>query len=409
MLTFRLLTDTSRSLIIDQMSTDALNPEDYSILDTGDERDFNDLTTLASAICQTPIALINLFDEKRQSVAARIVSNKLKKSFDHSFRVPAIDAEQEVLIIEDAKKDERFSESPFIDKRDKIAFFAGVPLVNDDGVVLGSLSVIDRRKKRLSDDQIKALKIIARQIVDKLELRKKAIVSEDTIRELRYSNLFMQKFAAMAAHDIKNPLSTILLSAQSLKIRVNSLQDKACEKLVDMNISSTKSLMTLLDDMLDYSKSPSLLLTQKSKVSLHEVLNVVLSMISVPANIEIRMPHEPHTLDISSVALQQIFINLLTNAIRYNDKEQGLIQIRFNESAENYSFEVEDNGIGIDEAYHEKIFANSFTLKLTDRYEKKGSGIGLSTVKELIKALKGSIFVRSVPGMGATFYVSLRK
>lgn len=391
------------------MSTESFDPENYSILDTGDERDFNDLTTLASAICQTPIALINLFDEKRQSVAARIVSNKINNTFDHSFRVPAIDAEQDVLIIEDAAQDERFFESPFLDGQNKISFYAGVPLINHDGVVLGSLSVIDRRKKRLTDEQIIALKIIAKQVVDKLELRKKAIVSEDTIRELRYSNLFMQKFAAMAAHDIKNPMSSILLSAQSLKLRLHNLGDKSCEKLLDMNISSTKRLVALLEDMLAYSKSPSLLLTQKSTLSLRELLNVVISMINVPENFEIRMPAEPHPLHISSVAVQQIFINLLTNAIRYNDKDEGLIQIRFSETAETYSFEVEDNGIGIDEPYHEKIFADSFTLNVTDRYQKIGSGIGLSTVKDLIKALKGSIFVRSIPGMGATFYFSLSK
>jgi signal transduction histidine kinase len=391
------------------MSKDSFDPENYSILDTGDERDFNDLTTLASAICQTPIALINLFDEKRQSVKARIVSNKLKNSFDHSFRVPAIDAEQHVLIIEDASQDERFLQSPFIDGQDKITFYAGVPLVNDEGVLLGSLSVIDRQQKRLTDEQINALKIIAKQIVDKLELRKKAVVSEDTIRELRYSNLFMQKFAAMAAHDIKNPMSSILLSAQSLKARLDKLEDKGYEKLVDLNISSTKRLVVLLDDMLAYSKSPSLLLTQKSTVNLREILNVVIDMVSIPENFEISMPDENHMIHVSSVAVQQIFINLLSNAIRYNDKEQGWLQIRFNETAQSYYFEVEDNGIGIEEAYHEKIFTNSFTLKITDRYEKKGSGIGLSTVKELIKALKGSIFVRSVPGLGTTFYISLSK
>jgi signal transduction histidine kinase len=167
--------------------------------------------------------------------------------------------------------------------------------------------------------------------------------------------------------------------------------------------------MALLDDMLAYSKSPDLLLTQKSTVNLHEILNVVIEMVSIPDNFEIRMPGENHILHVSSVAVQQIFINLLSNAIRYNDKEQGWLQVRFSETAESYYFEVEDNGIGIDEAYHEKIFANSFTLKITDRFEKKGSGIGLSTVKELIKALKGSIFVRSVPGMGTTFYISLGK
>jgi signal transduction histidine kinase len=391
------------------MPIDASAAEDYSILDTGDEKDFNDLTTLASAICQTPIALINLFDEKRQSIKSLIVSQIAKNVLERSFSAPAISAEQDILIIEDATTAERVLPQPYINEKDKISFYAGVPLVNDDGVVLGSLSVIDRHQKKLNNQQITALKIIAKQVVDKLELRKKAIVSEDTIRELRYSNLFMQKFTATAAHDIKNPMTAILLSAQALKMRLSKLDNADCDRLIDVNISSTKALMTLLDDMLAYSKTPSLLLTQKVHIDLHDLLSAVVNMVSVPNKFTIVLPLEKHSLFITSVAMQQIFINLLTNAIRYNDKEHGLLQIRFKENDDNLYFEVEDNGIGIDKAYHEKIFNNSFTLKVVDRYEKKGTGIGLSTVKELIKALNGSISLQSTPGVGTTFYVSLSK
>jgi signal transduction histidine kinase len=391
------------------MPIEASAAEDYSILDTGDESDFNDLTTLASAICQTPIALINLFDEKRQSIKSLIVSQIAKNALERSFSAPDISADQEILIIEDATTAERILPHAYINEKDKISFYAGVPLVNDDGMVLGSLSVIDRRQKRLNKQQITALKIIAKQVVDKLELRKKAIVSEDTIRELRYANLFMQKFTATAAHDIKNPMTSILLSAQALKLRLSKLNNADCDRLVDVNISSTKALMTLLDDMLAYSKKPSLLLTQKAHIDLHELLSTVVNMVSVPNNFTIVLPSEKHLLFVTSVAMQQIFINLLTNAIRYNDKERGLLQIRFKEDDNNIYFEVEDNGIGIDIAYHEKIFNNSFTLKIVDRYEKKGSGIGLSTVKELIKALNGSISVQSTPGVGTTFFISLSK
>ena len=391
------------------MPIDAPGADDYSILDTGDEKDFSDLTTLASAICQTPIALMNLFDEKRQSVKALIVSNIAKNAIEQSFKVPAIAAEDEILIIEDATVDERFLPQPYINEKDKITFYAGVPLVNNEGIVLGTLSVIDRQQKSLNNQQITALKIIAKQVVDKLELRKKAIVSEDTIRELRYSNLFMQKFTAMAAHDIKNPMTSILLSAQALKMKLKKLNNADCERLVDVNISATKSLMTLLDDMLAYSKSPSLLLTQKVNVDLTTLLMVVVNMVDVPENFTVVLPEENHSLYITTVAIQQIFINLLTNAIRYNDKPQGLFQIRFREDEENIYFEVEDNGIGIDKAYHDKIFKNSFTLKVVDRYQKTGSGIGLSTVKELVKALNGSITLQSTLGVGTTFFLRLSK
>src|ERR1700685_1703866 len=124
------------------MPIDSFDPENYSILDTGEEKDFTDLVALASAISQTPIAFINLFDEKRQSAKAHVISN----SAERHFRVPAINAEQDILIIEDATGDESFLEDLFISGQGKITFYAGVPLVNGDGVILGSLNVIDREK-----------------------------------------------------------------------------------------------------------------------------------------------------------------------------------------------------------------------------------------------------------------------
>ncbi len=383
--------------------------DSYNILVTGEEKDFNDLTVLASAICQTPIALINLIDEKNNDLHTQTGTTITKRDFENSFAVHSLLNNQDITVVEDLTQDERFDNKPFVLGKEEITFYAGVPLINDEGYVLGSLCVIDSQSKTLTLKQIDALKIIARQIVDKLELRKKAIVSAETIRELRDSNLFMQKFAAMAAHDIKNPLSSILLSAQSLKSRLEKLNDERCGKLVDLNISSTQRLMGLLGDMLEYSKKPALLLAKKEDIDLTELLRIIISMVNTPDNFEIRLPEGLHSLNVSIVAIQQIFINLLTNAIRYNDKDRGVVTITFRQDDQNYYFEVADNGIGIAEAYHEKIFNNSFTLKITDRYEQKGSGIGLSTVKELVKALNGKISVSSVPGRGTTFFISISK
>jgi signal transduction histidine kinase len=381
----------------------------YNILDTANEKDFDDLTILASAICQTPIAFISLIDDKRQWFKSRKGISESETPIDVSFCVHTIASDNEITIVEDANKDERFAENPFVKGDEKITFYAGVPLINEDGFALGSLCVIDQKQKQLTDEQTVALKIIAKQVVDKLELRKKVIELEMVNKELIKSNLFIQKFASMAAHDIRNPMSSILLTAQSIKVRMQKQGDTKCEELVDININSTKRLMVLLDDMLAYSKAPALLLTQKEKINLSELLMTVTGMISIPTNFNILLPTENYLLTVSAVALQQIFINLLTNAIRYNDKTYGQVYIRFSEDDKHYYFEVEDNGIGIAREYHEKIFNNNFTLNIADRYSKKGSGIGLSTVKEIIKSLKGKISINSIIGQFTTFYISLPK
>jgi len=381
----------------------------YNILDTGEEKDFDDLTTLASAICQTPIAFISLIDNKREWFKSRQGIAETETPAELSFSAFTIASDNDIMIVEDLSRDERFVENPLVKANNSITFYAGVPLVNDDGFALGSLCVIDQKQKKLTDEQRAALKIIATQVVDKLELRKKAQALEKIHQELLDSNLVIKKFAAMAAHDIKNPLSTILLSAQALQTRVGDLGDKNLTKLIDINVGSTKQLIAMLDDMLAYSKSPELLFSQKQTVDFSELLKNVIKLLVVPANFSISLPQKKHPLTIPVIALEQILSNLLTNAIRYSDKEQGQIDIRFSEDEEYYHFEVEDNGIGIEAEYHEKIFNNNFTLTIKDRFGQKGNGIGLSTVKELVKTVKGKISVHSVVGAHTTFTISMPK
>ena len=381
----------------------------YNILDTGEEKDFDDLPTLASAICQTPIAFISLIDNKREWFKSRQGIAETETPAELSFSAFTIASDNDIMIVEDLSRDERFVENPLVKANNSITFYAGVPLVNDDGFALGSLCVIDQKQKKLTDEQRAALKIIATQVVDKLELRKKAQALEKIHQELLDSNLVIKKFAAMAAHDIKNPLSTILLSAQALQTRVGDLGDKNLTKLIDINVGSTKQLIAMLDDMLAYSKSPELLFSQKQTVDFSELLKNVIKLLVVPANFSISLPQKKHPLTIPVIALEQILSNLLTNAIRYNDKEQGQIDIRFSEDEEYYHFEVEDNGIGIEAEYHEKIFNNNFTLTIKDRFGQKGNGIGLSTVKELVKTVKGKISVHSVVGAHTTFTISMPK
>ena len=381
----------------------------YDIFDSGEEKDFDALTSLASAICQIPIALITFIDDKRQWFKSHHGTEVTENLRELSFCTHAITSGEDIMVVPDPLRDERFANNPMVTGPTKVGFYAGVPLINEDGYALGTLCVLDQQTHTLSTQQIEALKTLAKQVVDKIELRRKVLTLEKANQELLNSNVLIQKFASMAAHDIKNPLSTIMLTSQALKIRLEKIQDEGCLRLVDLNVTSTKNLLGLVDEMLEYSKAPSLLITKKQQVDLNSLLRKVIAMVAVPENIEIILPEENHSLYVSIIVFEQIMLNLLSNAIRYNNKEQGYVKIAFEQDEEFYRFEVEDNGIGIAEQYHEKIFGNNFTLKTTDRYNDKGSGIGLSTVKDLLGVLNGNISVRSVPGEGATFFATLKK
>jgi len=380
----------------------------YTMMDSGEEKDFDAIASIASAICHTPISLITFIDEKRQWFKSHIGTTLTENFRDLSFCTYAIAGPDEIMIVPDAAQDERFAGNPVVTEAN-VTFYAGVPLVNEDGYALGTLCVLDQKPHDFSDEQVDALKALAKQVVDKIELRRKVSTLQQTNQELINANVLIQKFASMAAHDIKNPLSSIKLTSQALRTRQEIRQSEGCLRLVNMNISATNNLLVLVDDMMAYSKNPSLLLEKRQGFELSAIVARVQSLLNVPDSVRIELPAAKHQLHYSIIAFEQILINLLSNAIRYNDKAQGLIQLRFREDNDHYHLEVEDNGMGIPTAYLDKIFENNFTLKINDRFDAQGSGIGLSTVKDLLFLLGSTISVNSLVGEGTTFVVRLKK
>ncbi|WP_454802193.1 sensor histidine kinase [Mucilaginibacter phyllosphaerae] len=381
----------------------------YNLLDTLPEEDFDELTLLASQICQTPIALISLLDDKRQwfkSVVGELASQTPK---EHAFCAHTIVETTEIMVVNDAREDDRFAANPLVTGDPNIVFYAGVPLINEDGFPLGSLCVIDVEPKHLTTDQIKSLKILGSQVIAQMELRKKVALLEQTNEKLLETNTFIQKFASTAAHDIKNPLSSILLTSQALQMRLKNSGDEKSSSLVGLTINASKRLLGLVDEMLNYSTEPSLLITDQKRVELNKLLKNVVELIDIPHSITVNLPRLDHSLICSSVALEQIFLNLLTNSVRYNDKDKGIVNVLFKEDDNYYNFKINDNGMGIAGHNLEKIFEKAVTLNTLDRFNKKGNGLGLHTVKLLVEKLKGSIRVESKVGEGTTFEFSIKK
>ncbi|WP_374951208.1 ATP-binding protein [Mucilaginibacter sp.] len=381
----------------------------YDILDTNPEDDFEELTLLASEICQTPIALVSLIDDKRQWFKSHYGLNVTETPKEYAFCAHTIVNPHEIMQVRDARQDERFAHNPLVTGDTKVIFYAGVPLLNEDGYALGSLCVIDHEPKELTEGQLKALRVLSKQVLAQMELRRKINNLQKSNDTLVEANAFIQKFASTAAHDIKNPLSSIMLTAQALQSRLSTSGDVRSRNLVDMTLNSSKKLLTLVDEMLQYSKKPALLISNQQCFELSELLFKVIDLIDVPAGIKINYPHTEHALTCSSIALEQIFLNLITNAVRYNDKPEGIIDIHFLEDDQFYNFKVKDNGMGIAQKNHEKIFQKDVILNVIDRFNQKGTGIGLHTVKSLVEKLQGSISVSSRVGEGTTFNFRVKK
>ena len=145
----------------------------YEVLDTVPEELFDDLTELAARICEAPIAMISLVDEKRQWFKSRIGTDVRETSREVSFCSHAI-RQSDLFIVPDATLDKRFARNPLVTSEPRIRFYAGAPLITPDGYALGTLCVLDKSPRQLRQEQKQALTILARHVVSQLELRRRS-------------------------------------------------------------------------------------------------------------------------------------------------------------------------------------------------------------------------------------------
>jgi GAF domain-containing protein len=156
--------------------------EKYAILDTDPEQAFDDLTLLASFVCNTPIANISLIDEDRQWFKARVGITAKETSRDIAFCSTAI-LQSDIFVVPDALEDERFRENPLVVSEPHIRFYAGAPLINGDGYALGTLCVVDTTPRQLAPEQREALLALSRLVLGQLEFRRNLLLLKEALND----------------------------------------------------------------------------------------------------------------------------------------------------------------------------------------------------------------------------------
>lgn len=223
---------------------------------------------------------------------------------------------------------------------------------------------------------------------------------------LTESNRDLDQFAYAASHDLRAPLRAIENLATWIEEDCYQQLPEESQKHFQLIKKRVHRLEALITGMLEYSRVGKITGTL-AIINLNQLLTDIVDNLSPPEHIQIALDQVMPIFKSNKIALTQVFLNLINNAIKYNDKAQGHISIGFKKLKYFYQFYVTDNGKGIESQFYSRIFEIFETLESRDVIE--SSGIGLAIVKKIILKMGGKIWLDSVVGQGTTFYFTWPK
>ena len=382
----------------------------YGILDTPPESGFDALTELAAHILDAPIAMVSLVDSNRHWVKSQFGPSACDAPRDSSFCGHVVRSGQP-LVVPDATLDPRFADNPLVTAKPGVRFYAGHPLTDPDGHVLGSLCVMDHRRHVASPEQLHQLSLLSRLVVTQLEhYRDRRNLSELTAHAERVSQAKTQ-FLANMSHEIRTPMNAIIGMGELL---LESKLTPKQQKYVRNAQAAGEHLLELIDGILDLARVEAGKIELESApfslgALVRSVENLMLARASeTGVRLLCHVPSSIPPLVLGDASrLRQVLINIVGNAFKFTLKGDITLRVVGLPSG-TYQFEVSDTGVGIAQDRLGAIF-DSFTQadsSTTRRYG--GSGLGLSISKGLVELMGGRISVHSTLGQGTTFRFSVR-
>jgi len=389
----------------------------YEVLYTQYEQDFDQIVQLASTICKTPISTITLLDFNKQWFKAKIGISIPETDRDSSFCGHAIVQDESIMIVNDALQDQRFIDNPLVLGDPNIRFYAGYPLVSPSGYKLGTLCVIDRVPRSLTAEQELALKILGNQVVKLFELRLRNKEAEARNRlienqkiQLEESASVQSKIISIIAHDVRGPVTSLKTMIELTK--AESLTEEETAVLLDMLDKQLDGTLDMLTNLVDWGS----MLLKKGKLSITsvrvtDVIDKIFKNLSSMAQLKGNQLQNFVSDDVAVMAdentLRFILRNIISNANKFTSDGAITVHALPSENKDQISIIVSDTGCGIPLEIQQQLFNPSKRHSREGTHKEKGSGLGLILAKQFAEAMHALIEVKSEPGNGTSFSLTL--
>jgi signal transduction histidine kinase len=370
------------------------------LLDSPQESEFDEIVQFASALCNTPISLISLVDANRQWFKAKVGINLNETNREISFCAHAI-LEDQLLEIQDATQDDRFSDNPMVLNDPSIRFYAGMPLVTSSGSRLGTLCVIDKIPGHLTEQQKFGLKVLANNVIKIAELRIKNT-------ELRYMIDAQKSIIAVLAHDVRNPLASIKNIIELKQSEFLDAEESA--EMLGVVAGQLDSTINMVENVVKWGQLHlqfgSLQFTDFNLCELVDRIFGSESLNSVIKNNQLVNLVNPDIFIYSDEnVLEFVIRNLTGNANKFT--QSGTIKVAAKQWGIKTTLLISDTGVGMTgDQIAELLTTNKSNTTLGTNME-KGSGLGMLLVKEFIDRMNGTLSVESAVNEGTTFKIVL--
>jgi two-component system sensor histidine kinase/response regulator len=228
-----------------------------------------------------------------------------------------------------------------------------------------------------------------------------------SLSEVERINKQLERFVFIVSHDLKSPLASISMLADLLRSDDRVATMPEISENISIIAHAANKLSEMIRSILEYSRK-SFSQQTIEEVNSYRLVSEIVQLLFLPKNFNIHINQDLPVLATRKIKLQQVLQNLISNAVKYHDKQDACIEIGASDKGQWYEFFVKDNGPGISKRDHARIF-NVFEVTDNETHKDSSTGVGLNLLKVLVEEQGGKIWVESTPGDGSTFYFEWQK